>query len=48
MSFDKETPEAAVASVVPPAEQGGHLLVLDNGAYCKRVGRLAMLMAGTR
>ena len=36
--------EAAVASVVPPPEQGGHLLVLDNGAYCKRLGRLATLM----
>ncbi len=36
--------EAAVASVVPPPEQAGHLLVLDNGAYCKRLGRLATLM----
>jgi len=36
--------EAAVATVVPPAAQGGHLLVLDNGAYCKRFGRLATLM----
>jgi 2-aminoethylphosphonate-pyruvate transaminase len=34
--------EAAVATLVPPA--GGHLLVLDNGAYCKRMGRLATLM----
>ena len=36
--------EAAVATVVPPTEQGGHVLVLDNGAYCKRLGRLATLM----
>jgi 2-aminoethylphosphonate-pyruvate transaminase len=36
--------EAAVATLVPPPEQGGHLLVLDNGAYCKRLGRLATLM----
>ena len=34
--------EAAVATLVPP--QGGHLLVLDNGAYCKRMGKLATLM----
>jgi 2-aminoethylphosphonate-pyruvate transaminase len=34
--------EAAVATLVPPA--GGHLLVLDNGAYCKRMGKLATLM----
>lgn len=33
--------EAAVATVVP---RDGHLLVLDNGAYCKRMGRLASLM----
>jgi len=33
--------EAAVATVVP---RDGHLLVLDNGAYCKRMGRLATLM----
>jgi len=34
--------EAAVATLVPP--QGGHLLVLDNGAYCKRMGKLSTLM----
>jgi 2-aminoethylphosphonate-pyruvate transaminase len=34
--------EAAVATIVPPS--CGHLLVLDNGAYCKRMGRLASLM----
>jgi 2-aminoethylphosphonate-pyruvate transaminase len=33
--------EAAVATVVP---RDGHLLVLDNGAYCKRLARLATLM----
>jgi 2-aminoethylphosphonate-pyruvate transaminase len=33
--------EAAVATVVP---RDGHVLVLDNGAYCKRLGRLALLM----
>ena len=33
--------EAAVATLVP---KGGHVLVLDNGAYCKRLGRLATLM----
>ncbi|MCA6215314.1 2-aminoethylphosphonate--pyruvate transaminase [Ideonella sp. B7] len=33
--------EAAVATVVP---RDGHLLVLDNGAYCKRMGKLAALM----
>jgi len=33
--------EAAVATVVP---RDGHVLVLDNGAYCKRLGRLATLM----
>jgi 2-aminoethylphosphonate-pyruvate transaminase len=33
--------EAAVATVVP---RTGHLLVLDNGAYCKRAARLSALM----
>ena len=33
--------EAAVATLVP---RDGHILVLDNGAYCKRLGRLATLM----
>ncbi len=33
--------EAAVATIVP---KDGHVLVLDNGAYCKRMGRLATLM----
>ena len=33
--------EAAVATVVP---QDGHVLVLDNGAYCKRAARLTTLM----
>jgi 2-aminoethylphosphonate-pyruvate transaminase len=34
--------EAAVATIVPAT--GSHLLVLDNGAYCKRMGKLASLM----
>ncbi|RZS55007.1 2-aminoethylphosphonate--pyruvate transaminase [Sphaerotilus mobilis] len=33
--------EAAVATVVP---RDAHLLVLDNGAYCQRMGKLATLM----
>ncbi|HEY8358976.1 MAG TPA: 2-aminoethylphosphonate--pyruvate transaminase [Ramlibacter sp.] len=33
--------EAAVATVVP---RDGHVLVLDNGAYCKRAAKLATLM----
>ncbi|MEO5845717.1 MAG: 2-aminoethylphosphonate--pyruvate transaminase [Caldimonas sp.] len=33
--------EAAVATLVP---KDGHVLVLDNGAYCKRLGRLSTLM----
>ena len=33
--------EAAVATVVPRA---GHVLVLDNGAYCKRAAKLSGLM----
>lgn len=33
--------EAAVASIVP---RDGHVLVLDNGAYCKRAARLTTLM----
>ncbi len=33
--------EAAVATLVP---RQGHVLVLDNGAYCKRFGKLATLM----
>ncbi len=36
--------EAAVATLVPPTEQGGHVLVLDNGAYCKRAGKLTQMM----
>ena len=33
--------EAAVATVVP---RNGHVLVLDNGAYCKRAAKLSHLM----
>ena len=33
--------EAAVATLVP---QNGHVLVLDNGAYCKRAARITTLM----
>ncbi len=33
--------EAAVASLVP---RDGHVLVLDNGAYCKRAAKLTTLM----
>jgi 2-aminoethylphosphonate-pyruvate transaminase len=33
--------EAAVASLVP---RDGHVLVLDNGAYCKRAAKLASMM----
>ena len=33
--------EAAVATVVPPR---GHILVLDNGAYCKRAAKLSTMM----
>jgi 2-aminoethylphosphonate-pyruvate transaminase len=33
--------EAAVGTLVP---RDGHLLVLDNGAYCKRLARLAAMM----
>ncbi|MEP7301248.1 MAG: 2-aminoethylphosphonate--pyruvate transaminase [Caldimonas sp.] len=33
--------EAAVATLVP---KSGHVLVLDNGAYCKRMGKLSTLM----
>jgi 2-aminoethylphosphonate-pyruvate transaminase len=33
--------EAAVATIVP---RDGHLLVLDNGAYCQRMARLATMM----
>ena len=33
--------EAAVGTLVP---RDGHVLVLDNGAYCKRLGRVATLM----
>jgi 2-aminoethylphosphonate-pyruvate transaminase len=33
--------EAAIATVVP---RNGHVLVLDNGAYCKRAAKLTALM----
>lgn len=36
--------EAAVATVVP---RDGHVLVLDNGAYCKRAAKLTTLMGRT-
>ena len=36
--------EAAVATIVPPGETGGHVLVLDNGAYCKRAAKLTWMM----
>ncbi len=33
--------EAAVATVVP---RDGHVLILDNGAYCKRAAKLTQMM----
>ena len=36
--------EAAVATLVPPGDQGGHILVMDNGAYCKRAAKLSTMM----
>ena len=36
--------EAAVATLVP---RDGHVLVLDNGAYCKRAAKLTTLMGRT-
>lgn len=33
--------EAAVATVVPPQ---GHILVLDNGAYCRRAAKISTMM----
>jgi 2-aminoethylphosphonate-pyruvate transaminase len=36
--------EAAVATLVP---RDGHVLVLDNGAYCKRAAKLTSLMGRT-
>ncbi len=37
--------EAAVATLVPPGgDKAGHVLVLDNGAYCKRAARLTQMM----
>ena len=33
--------EAAIATVVP---RDGHVLVLDNGAYCKRAAKLTQMM----
>ena len=36
--------EAAVATLVPPGEKGGHVLVPDNGAYCKRAAKLSQMM----
>jgi 2-aminoethylphosphonate-pyruvate transaminase len=36
--------EAAVATVVPPGSRGGHVLVPDNGAYCKRAAQLSQMM----
>src|SRR3569832_10022 len=33
--------EAAVATIVP---RDGHVLVLDNGAYCKRAAKLTSMM----
>jgi 2-aminoethylphosphonate-pyruvate transaminase len=36
--------EAAVATVVPPGHKGGHVLVPDNGAYCKRAAKLTQMM----
>jgi 2-aminoethylphosphonate-pyruvate transaminase len=36
--------EAAVATLVP---RDGHVLVMDNGAYCKRAARLTTLMGRT-
>jgi 2-aminoethylphosphonate-pyruvate transaminase len=36
--------EAAVATLVPPAANGGHVLVPDNGAYCKRAAKISQMM----
>ena len=36
--------EAAVATLVPPGDKGGHVLVPDNGAYCKRASKLTQMM----
>ena len=36
--------EAAVATLVP---RDGHVLVLDNGAYCKRAAKLTQMMGRT-
>jgi 2-aminoethylphosphonate-pyruvate transaminase len=36
--------EAAVATIVP---RDGHVLVLDNGAYCKRAAKLTSMMGRT-
>jgi len=36
--------EAAVATLVPPAHKGGHVLVPDNGAYCKRAAKISQMM----
>ena len=36
--------EAAVATLVPPGDKGGHVLVPDNGAYCKRAAKLSQMM----
>ena len=36
--------EAAIGTLVPPAEKGGHVLVPVNGAYCQRIAKICKVL----
>jgi 2-aminoethylphosphonate-pyruvate transaminase len=36
--------EAAIGTLVPPGDKGGHVLVPQNGAYCQRIARICKVL----
>ncbi|WP_332776779.1 2-aminoethylphosphonate--pyruvate transaminase [Polaromonas sp.] len=36
--------EAAIGTLVPPGEKGGHVLVPVNGAYCQRIAKICKVL----
>ncbi|MFC5519376.1 2-aminoethylphosphonate--pyruvate transaminase [Polaromonas jejuensis] len=36
--------EAAIGTLVPPGEKGGHVLVPNNGAYCQRIAKICKVL----
>jgi 2-aminoethylphosphonate-pyruvate transaminase len=36
--------EAAIGTLVPPGDKGGHVLVPQNGAYCQRIAKICKVL----